>query len=60
MSDVQAIQEAHPEVPVHLYDAGHGFNCDERGSYNAAAAKEAWARTLAFLDEALGSQVDPG
>ena len=60
MSDVEAIRAAHPEVPIHLYDAGHGFNCDERGSYNAAAAKEAWARTLAFLDEKLGGEVDDG
>ncbi len=30
-------------------DAGHGFNCDERGSYNQAAAEDAQARSLAFF-----------
>jgi len=33
--------------------ADYGFNCDERSSYNAAAAKEAWAATLAFLENRL-------
>ncbi len=53
MSDIEAIRAAHPEVPVYTYNAGHGFNCDERGSYNEAAAKEAWPRTLAFLQKHL-------
>ena len=30
--------------------AGHGFNCDDRGSYNEAAATDAFARTLAFFN----------
>ncbi len=34
-------------------DAGHGFNCDERGSYNEAAAADAFARTVAFFDQHL-------
>lgn len=50
-SDVAKVQAAHPEVEVHWYDAGHGFNCDMRGSYNEKAAKEAMARTLAFLNQ---------
>ncbi|HTA44772.1 MAG TPA: dienelactone hydrolase family protein [Bryobacteraceae bacterium] len=29
--------------------ADHGFFCDARASYNAEAAKEAWALTLTFL-----------
>lgn len=56
MSDVEAIRAAHPDVPVYTYAAGHGFNCDERGSYNEAAANEAWQRTLAFLQEHLQQQ----
>jgi carboxymethylenebutenolidase len=31
----------HPEVQGHFYPAGHGFNCDQRGSYDAASAKKA-------------------
>jgi carboxymethylenebutenolidase len=30
-------------------NAGHGFNCDERASYNKAAADDAWNRTLRFF-----------
>jgi len=40
---------AHPEVETHIYSANHGFNCDQRGSYDAPAAKLARERTLAFL-----------
>jgi carboxymethylenebutenolidase len=29
--------------------AGHGFHCDDRSSYHPASARDAWARTLAFL-----------
>ena len=30
-------------------DAGHGFHADYRASYNAADARDGWARMLAFL-----------
>jgi len=46
---VAKVHDAHPEVEIYWYDAGHGFNCDARASYNPAAAKEARQRTLAFL-----------
>ncbi len=36
-------------VNVEFSDADHGFFCDERASYNPAAAAEAWPLTLAFL-----------
>ncbi len=39
---------------VHLYDAGHGFACDARASYDAASAALAWERTIAFLHAHLG------
>jgi carboxymethylenebutenolidase len=49
---VEKIKKGQPQVPVYLYDgAGHGFNCDHRGSYNEAAAKTARQRTLDFLSE---------
>ena len=47
--EVEMVQSTHPEVEVYWYDAGHGFNCDARSSYNAAAAREARERSLAFL-----------
>ena len=44
---------AYLEVEIYWYDAGHGFNCDARGSYNPAAAHEARERTLRFLKKHL-------
>ncbi len=46
MADVDAISAAHPEVSVYIYDAGHGFNCDRRDSYDEESARTARARTL--------------
>ena len=51
--EVNKIQAAHPEVEVYWYDAGHGFNCDARGSYNPKAAGLARDRSLKFLKEHL-------
>ena len=51
---VQAFSQAHPEVTVHVYEADHGFNCDHRGSYDAAAAQLARERTLAFFARHVG------
>jgi carboxymethylenebutenolidase len=44
----------HPEVQGHFYPAGHGFNCDQRGSYHAESAKLARERTLAFFRKHVG------
>lgn len=49
MEGITAFTKAHPEVEVHVYAANHGFNCDQRGSYNEAAAKLARERSLAFF-----------
>ena len=46
VESVRAFEQAHPEVEVHLYAANHGFNCDQRGSYNAGAAATALERSL--------------
>ena len=54
MDTVRAFEKAHPEVEVHVYAANHGFNCDQRGSYNQAAAKLARERTLAFFGKHVG------
>jgi carboxymethylenebutenolidase len=39
---------------VFLYPADHGFNCDQRGAFDAAAASLARERTLAFLRRHIG------
>ena len=49
VDSVEAFKKAHPDVEVHLYHADHGFNCDQRGSYDEAAAKLARERTLKFF-----------
>ena len=54
LDTVEAFRRAHPEVEVHVYHANHGFNCDQRGSYNAEAAKLARERTLAFIAKHVG------
>jgi len=54
LDTVEAFKKAHPGVVVHVYEANHGFNCDQRGSYNEAAAKLARERTLAFFAQHLG------
>ena len=54
MEGIEAFKQAHPDVAVHVYSADHGFNCDQRGSHDEAAATLARERTLAFLAEQLG------
>ena len=39
-----------PFINVEISNADHGFFCDARGSYNAAAAREAWSLSVAFLE----------
>ena len=51
--EVEKLHAAHPEVEIYWYEAGHGFNCDARGSYNKEAAIEARERTLRFLKKHL-------
>ena len=53
-AQARALLAAHPEVAAHFYDAGHGFNCDQRGSYDAEASQLARRRTLAFLEQHVG------
>jgi len=54
MEGVRAFEQAQPQVEVHVYAAHHGFNCDQRGSWNAGAAATARERTLAFFRRHLG------
>ena len=53
LDTVEAFRKAQPGVQVHVYAADHGFNCNERGSYNEAAAHTALERTLAFFNQHL-------
>ena len=51
-TEVSKVTEAHPEVQVFWYDAGHAFNAP-RASYNAEASRLARERSLAFLKQNL-------
>ena len=52
LPDIDKIKKANPASPLFVYSgAGHGFNCDERGSYSAKDAKVAFDRSIEFLNE---------
>ncbi len=58
IEDVEALRVALEAAPVpteivRYPGAEHGFFCDERPAYNAAASADAWPRTLAWFDEHL-------
>jgi len=50
---VAAHREALPDAKIHLWPAGHGFNCEQRQDYNATVATQALQRTLAFFETTL-------
>jgi len=54
LEGVKKLAAAHPQQIVHIYPADHGFNCDQRASYDAPSAKLARERTLAFLKQHVG------
>ena len=54
LDGVAEIAEAHPGLPIHVYDgADHGFNCDARASYHHEAAALALDRTKRLLADHL-------
>jgi carboxymethylenebutenolidase len=54
LAGVREFEAAHPNLPVYVYEADHGFNCDERGSYDAPSAALARTRTLNFFKREIG------
>ena len=53
VESVKQFMARHPDLPVYLYDADHGFNCDQRPMYDAGAADLARQRTLDLFAEHL-------
>jgi carboxymethylenebutenolidase len=53
-ADIEAIRARHPAITVHVYAAGHGFNCDARSAFEPKSAQLALERTLGFFAEHLG------
>lgn len=56
ISDGETLAARWPGAEVFRYPAGHGFNCDLRPGFDAAASATAWDRTLAFLDQYLDTR----
>ncbi|MGA9868852.1 MAG: dienelactone hydrolase family protein [Acetobacteraceae bacterium] len=55
MTDVDAIRAAQPKAEIYVYaGAGHGFGCDERGSFSKKDYDLAQQRSLAFFAKHLG------
>ena len=54
VAGVRELMATHPEASIYIYAADHGFNCDQRASYDAAAARLARERTLGFLRTHVG------
>jgi carboxymethylenebutenolidase len=55
---VDAIRDRYPDLPVHLYDAGHGFASDRRPDQVADAARLARLRTLQLFHRNAGLRSD--
>ena len=53
---VERIREAHPDLPVYLYDAGHGFVSDRRADYDKDSARLGRLRTLQLFQRAGGAR----
>lgn len=53
MTDVETIkQKRGGDCEIYVYkDAGHGFHCDERGSFHKESSEVAWKRTSDFLQK---------
>jgi carboxymethylenebutenolidase len=54
LDKAKEVAAAHATQAHFFYPAGHGFNCDQRGSFNADSSKLARSRTLAFLQKHVG------
>ena len=54
VEQVRQIMADKADTGVFVYQgAGHGFHCEQRGSYNAASAAVAWDRTLKLFAQHL-------
>ena len=54
MEKAKMVAEKHKDQVHFFYPAGHGFNCEQRGSYDEKSAKTARERTVEFLKKHIG------
>ena len=52
--NIEVIRAKHPDAVVFTYPAGHGFACDQRGSWHEPSARLARERTLEVFRRYLG------
>jgi carboxymethylenebutenolidase len=62
VDDVERLRTALAEAPVaaevvRYPEAGHGFHCDQRNSYDATVAADGWRRTIGWLERHLARPV---
>jgi len=55
---VEAIAAAHPDLTIHIYDAGHGFASDRRSDHDDDAARLARLRTLQLFARTGGGRAE--
>jgi carboxymethylenebutenolidase len=55
---IAKIRAAHPQGEYFTYPADHGFNCDQRAAFDAAAAQLARERTLSFFARHLAESLE--
>jgi carboxymethylenebutenolidase len=53
LSEVEKLEAADPKGVFYVYEAGHGFSCDQRPSFSPAAAALARQRTREFFSRNL-------
>ena len=54
IAGVREVEALHPDVPVYIYPAGHGFHCDERGELRRAERKARLGPHARVLRQASG------
>jgi carboxymethylenebutenolidase len=54
LDKAKEVAAAHKQQTHYFYPAGHGFNCDQRGSYHAESSQLARKRSLEFLSKYVG------
>ena len=52
MEKIEEVRAKQPSLPIYIYPAGHGFNCDARSAYEPESARISWQRTMDLLDSA--------
>jgi carboxymethylenebutenolidase len=60
MSEVEPISEAYPDIPVYLYEAGHGFCRRSSKDYDAESDRLSRLRTLQLFHRSGGAKGEMG